>query len=42
MEDEQYEIIAGERRYRAMKKLKMDRSTCNYSELNDKETASLH
>lgn len=39
--DEQYEIIAGERRYRAMKKLEWTEVPAIVRELNDKETASI-
>lgn len=40
-DEEQYEIIAGERRYRAMKKLNWTEVPAIVRELNDKETASI-
>lgn len=39
--DDQYEIIAGERRYRAIKKLNWTEVPAIVRELNDKETASI-
>lgn len=39
--EDQYEIIAGERRYRAMKKLEWTEVPAIVRELNDKETASI-
>lgn len=41
MEDGSYEIIAGERRYRAMKKLEWVEVPAIVRDLNDKETASI-
>ena len=38
---DQYEIIAGERRYRAMKKLDWTEVPAIVRNLNDKETASI-
>lgn len=41
MDDEKYEIIAGERRFRAMSKLKWSEVPAIIRNLNDKETASI-
>lgn len=41
MDDEKYEIIAGERRFRAMSKLKWSEVPAIVRNLNDKETASI-
>ncbi|WP_153733037.1 nucleoid occlusion protein [Sporosarcina obsidiansis] len=41
MDEEQYEIIAGERRYRAMRKLGWTEVPAIVRNLNDKETASI-
>lgn len=41
IEDEKYEIIAGERRFRAMSKLKWSEVPAIIRNLNDKETASV-
>lgn len=41
IEDNHYEIIAGERRYRAMKKLEWTEVPAIVRDLNDKETASI-
>ena len=41
MDDGKYEIIAGERRYRAMKKLGWSEVPAIIRELDDKETASI-
>lgn len=41
LEDDRYEIIAGERRYRAIKKLNWTEVPAIVRELNDKETASI-
>lgn len=41
MDDEQFEIIAGERRYRAMRKLGWKEVPAIVRNLNDKETASI-
>lgn len=41
IDDEHYEIIAGERRYRAMKKLEWTEVPAIVRDLNDKETASI-
>lgn len=41
MDNQQYEIIAGERRYRAMKKLEWTEVPAIVRNLNDKETASI-
>lgn len=41
MENERYEIIAGERRYRAMKKLAWTEVPAIVRDMNDKETASV-
>ena len=41
MDDDRYEIIAGERRFRAMSKLQWTEVPAIIRNLNDKETASI-